>query len=197
MEDQDLQLMEGLGRNLPTHTQNFETHPFVRCHSPPKKWVLPRSFMSQLISPLMADLIFQKGISNSFYINFIKHSVCGALFSFIIMTYSWVLNRQDFPLIDYSVFCHPPQPYSALPVYWFGRILPASRSIPESPFISLCAQSTVVAGSLGEATKLFDVHVLKHDVYKHIQAQVWWFFKHMFSIMLSLTKYYYVKHFSG
>ena len=35
----------------------------------------------------------------------------------------------------------------------------------------------------------------KHVVYKHIQAQVWRLFKHMLSIMLSLAKYYCVKHF--
>ena len=32
-------------------------------------------------------------------------------------SYSRVSNRRDSPLINYSVFCHPPQPYSALPVY--------------------------------------------------------------------------------
>ena len=31
--------------------------------------------------------------------------------------YSQVSNRRDSPLIDYSIFCHPPQPYSTLPVY--------------------------------------------------------------------------------
>ena len=43
------------------------------------------------------------------------------------------------------------------------------------------------------------VHVFlyKYDVYKHIQAQVWRFFKHMLSIMLSLAKHYHVKHFFG
>ena len=41
------------------------------------------------------------------------------------------------------------------------------------------------------------VFFYKHDVYKHIQSQVWWFFKHMLSIMLSLAKYYYVKYLSG
>ena len=30
---------------------------------------------------------------------------------------SWVSNRRDSPLINYLVFCHPPHPYSALPVY--------------------------------------------------------------------------------
>ena len=46
---------------------------------------------------------------------------------------------------------------------------------------------------------IFQLHVFfyKHGVYKHIQAQVWWFFKHMLSIMLSLGKYYHAKHFSG
>ena len=33
------------------------------------------------------------------------------------LSYSWVSNRQDSPLINYFVFFHPPQPYSALPVY--------------------------------------------------------------------------------
>ena len=28
-----------------------------------------------------------------------------------------ILPRWDSPLINYSVFCHPRQPYSALPVY--------------------------------------------------------------------------------
>ena len=37
----------------------------------------------------------------------------------------------------------------------------------------------------------------KHDVYRHIQAQAWLFFKHVLSIILSLAKYYYVKYFSG
>ena len=48
------------------------------------------------------------------------------------------------------------------------------------PFINSFAQSTAVAWSLGKVTKLFDVHVFfyKHDVYKHIKAQVSWFFKH-------------------
>ena len=32
-------------------------------------------------------------------------------------SYSQVLNRRDYPLIDYCIFCHPPQPYSALTVY--------------------------------------------------------------------------------
>ena len=77
----------------------------------------------------------------------------------VMLTYSRVSSRQDFLLIDYSVFCHPPQPYSALPVFWFWRILPASPFIPDSPFINSCAQSTAVAWSLGKATKLFDVHV--------------------------------------
>ena len=93
-------------------------------------------------------------------------------------------------LLIIPFFCHPPQPYSSLPVYQFWII-------PDFPFINSCAQSTSVAWSLGKATKRFDVHVLfyKHDVYKHIQAQIWWFFKHMLRIMLSLAKYYYVKHF--
>ena len=33
------------------------------------------------------------------------------------LSYSWVSNWQDSPLINYFVFFHPPQPYSALPVY--------------------------------------------------------------------------------
>ena len=32
------------------------------------------------------------------------------------LLYSRVSNRRDSPLINYSVFCHPPQPYSALPL---------------------------------------------------------------------------------
>ena len=69
--------------------------------------------------------------------------------------------------------------------------MPATLFSPDSPFINSCAQSTAVAWSLGKATKLFDVRFFfyKHDVYKHIQAQVWWFFKNMLSIMLSLAKY--------
>ena len=35
----------------------------------------------------------------------------------VMLTYSRVSNRLDSPLINYSVFCHPPQPYSALPIY--------------------------------------------------------------------------------
>ena len=68
-----------------------------------------------------------------------------------------VWNRSDSPLINHSVFCHPPQPYSTLPVYEFWRNLQAFPFIPDSPFINSCAQSTVVAWSLGKATKLFDV----------------------------------------
>ena len=101
-----------------------------------------------------------------------------------------VLNRRDSPLINYSIFL-PPSPtlfstphllilenftslpfYSRLPIYYF-----------------MC---TVNSGSVklrqsyktGWCTCFF----YKHDVYKHIQAQVWWFFKHMLSIMLSLAK---------
>ena len=33
------------------------------------------------------------------------------------MKYSRVSNGRDYPLINYSVFCYPHQPYSALPVY--------------------------------------------------------------------------------
>ena len=88
--------------------------------------------------------------------------------------YSRVSNRRDSPLINYSVFCHPPQPWSALPVYYFWRILPASPFISDSQFINSSVQSTAVAWSLGKAAKLFDVHVFfnKHDVYKDIQGQV-------------------------
>ena len=52
--------------------------------------------------------------------------------------------------------------------------MPATPFIPDSPFINSCAQSTVVVCSLGKATKLFDICFLKkkHDIYKHIQAQV-------------------------
>ena len=58
------------------------------------------------------------------------------------------------------------------PLLLIWIILPAFTFVPESPFISSCAKSTVVAWSLGKATKMFDIHVLfyKHDVYKHIQA---------------------------
>ena len=34
-----------------------------------------------------------------------------------ISKHSRVSNRWDSPLINYSAFCHPPKPYSALPVY--------------------------------------------------------------------------------
>ena len=53
--DQDLQLEEGLGRALPTHAQNFETHPSFGCHSPPKNRVLPLSFMLHLVPSLIAN----------------------------------------------------------------------------------------------------------------------------------------------
>ena len=77
--------------------------------------------------------------------------------------------------------------------------MPASPFIPDFPFINSCAQSTKVAWSLGKATKLFDEHVFfyKHVVYTHIQAQVWWFFKHMLSIMLNLAKYIMLSIFLG
>ena len=35
--------------------------------------------------------------------------------------YSRVSNRQDFPLINYSTFYHPPQSYSAPPLINFGE----------------------------------------------------------------------------
>ena len=76
-----------------------------------------------------------------------------ALYSVIL--YSRVSNRRDSLLINYSVFCQPPQPYSALPIYWFWRILPASPFIPDSSFMNSCAQSTMLAWSLGKATELF------------------------------------------
>ena len=76
-----------------------------------------------------------------------------------IFAYSRVSNWRDSPLINYSVFCHPPQSYSVHPVYWFWRILPTSPFILDSLFINSCAQSTAVVWSLGKATKLFDVHV--------------------------------------
>ena len=115
---------------------------------------------------------------------------CRAKTSQLIL-YSRVSIRRDSPLINYSLF--------STPRFLILEILPASHFIPDTPFINSCAQSTGVAWSLGKATKLFDVHVsfYKHDVYRNIQAQVWWFFKHMLSIMLSLAKYCYVKHFSG
>ena len=76
-----------------------------------------------------------------------------ALYSAIL--YSRVSNRRDSLLINYSVFCQSPQPYSALPIYWFWRIFPASSITPDSSFMNSCAQSTVLAWSLGKATELF------------------------------------------
>ena len=49
-----------------THAQNFEPHPSVGCHSPLKNGVLPLSFMSHPIPPLIADHMLEKSISNSF-----------------------------------------------------------------------------------------------------------------------------------
>ena len=54
----------------------------------------------------------------------------------IIIIYSRVSKRRDSPIINYSIFCHPLQPYSALPVHKSWRILPAS------PFINACAELT-------------------------------------------------------
>ena len=79
--------------------------------------------------------------------------------SYLALSAARVSNRRDSLLINYSVFSHPPQPYSALPIYWFWRILQASPFIPDPPFINSCAQSVAVAWSLGKATKLFDVRV--------------------------------------
>ena len=62
-----------------------------------------------------------------------------------VSLYFRVSNRRDYPFINYSVFCHPPQPYSALLLNQFWKILPASPFIPDSPFINLFAQSTAVA----------------------------------------------------
>ena len=87
-----------------------------------------------------------------------------ALYSAIL--YSRVSNRRDSLLINYSVFCQPPQPYSVLPIYWFWRILPASPFIPDSSFVNSCAQSTVLAWSLGKATELFVVHVVSSSSHK-------------------------------
>ena len=77
----------------------------------------------------------------------------------VMLTCSQVSNGLDSPLINYSISCHPPQPYSALPVYYFWRILLVSPFILDTSFINSYAESAVVAWSLGKATKLFDVHV--------------------------------------
>ena len=141
----------------------------VRFHFLPPRWLFPKtSTFSMSMSSNQRD---GNTIKFSFKLNnqTLLHR----------WLYSRVSNRRDFPLINYSVFCHPPQPWSALPVYYFWRILPASPFISDSPFINSCVQSTAVAWSLGKAAKLFDAHVFfnKHDVYKHIQGQVWkWFF---------------------
>ena len=63
---------------------------------------------------------------------------------FINISYSRALNRRDSLLINSSIFRHPSQPYSALPVYQFWGILPVFYFIPESPFINSCAQLTAV-----------------------------------------------------
>ena len=80
--------------------------------------------------------------------------------------FSWVLNRLDSPLINDSVFCHPTQPYSALYLYQFWRILPASPFILEFPFINSCAYLTAVAWShcfFYIAQNCFLI-TMKHDV---------------------------------
>ena len=59
----------------------------------------------------------------------------------IILIDSRVLKRRDSPIINYSALCHPLQPYSALPVYYFWRVLPASPFVLDPPFINSCAQS--------------------------------------------------------
>ena len=61
-----------------------------------------------------------------------------------LKNYSRVSNRRDSLRINYSIFCHPPQPYSALLVN-FGEFLPAFPFIPDSLFINLRSQSTAVA----------------------------------------------------
>ena len=59
MGDLDLNLREGLKRTHPTHAQSFEPHSSAAYHSLPKKVSLP-------ITPLIADHLLEKGISNSF-----------------------------------------------------------------------------------------------------------------------------------
>ena len=49
-----------------THAQTFEPRPSVGCQFPLKNGVLPLSFMSHPISPLIADHMLEKSISNSF-----------------------------------------------------------------------------------------------------------------------------------
>ena len=49
-----------------THARKFEPHPSVACHSPPENGAFHLSFMPHSISPLIADHMLEKGISNSF-----------------------------------------------------------------------------------------------------------------------------------
>ena len=67
-------------------------------------------------------------------------------------------------------------------------ILPAFTFIPDSPFINSWEQPTAVAWSLGKHTKLMYLFFYNRNIYKGIQAQGWWFFKHILNIMLSLAK---------
>ena len=82
MGGQELQLMERLRRALPTHAQNFESHPSVRCQPSPQNWVLRLSFIPHSVPTLIADNIMKKSISYSFSIKLKKNVACGAHFQF-------------------------------------------------------------------------------------------------------------------
>ena len=71
--------------------------------------------------------------------------------------------------------------YSRLPVYWFMCIVDSGSVKPRQ----------------SHKTVWCTCFFYKHDVFKHIQAQVWWFFIHMLSIMLSLAEYYRLSIFLG
>ena len=79
MEDQD--------RALPIHVLDFESHPSVECHSPPKNWVHPLSFMPHPIPLFIADHILEKSILTAFRQILPKSLPVVHNFSFITTTY--------------------------------------------------------------------------------------------------------------
>ena len=50
----------------------------------------------------------------------------------VMLTYSRVLNKRDYLLINYSIFSHPLQRYLALHVYQFWKNLQSYHFIPGS-----------------------------------------------------------------
>ena len=102
MWDKDLQLGEELGKTLPNQAQNFEPHSFFGCQSPTKNWVLPLSFMSHSVHPLIAHCLLEK--SNIFEDSPVEFLIAFRqtlpkilavvhIFSFIITTYLKIFSK--------------------------------------------------------------------------------------------------------